>query len=125
MKKEIVTDLAPEAIGPYSQAIETDGLIFVSGQLPVDRNTGTMPETIEEQAEQSLKNISYILQAVGSSMDMVIKTTVLLADINDFGKVNEVYAKYFNAPYPARACYEVAALPKAAKLEIEAIAAKN
>ena len=124
MKKEIVTDLAPEAIGPYSQAIETDGLIFVSGQLPVDRNTGTMPENIEEQAEQSLKNISYILQAAGSSMDMVIKTTVLLADINDFGKVNEVYAKYFNAPYPARACYEVAALPKAAKLEIEAIAAK-
>lgn len=124
MKQAITTDLAPEAIGPYSQAIETDNLIFVSGQLPVDRESGTMPESIEAQAEQSLKNISYILEAAGSSMDKVVKTTVLLANMADFGKVNEVYAKFFNSPYPARACYEVAALPKSALIEIEAIATK-
>lgn len=124
MKQAITSDLAPEAIGPYSQAIETDNLIFVSGQLPVDRQSGTMPETIEAQAEQSLKNIAYILEASGSSMDKVVKTTVLLANMADFGKVNEVYAKFFNSPFPARACYEVAALPKAALIEIEAIATK-
>ena len=124
MKEKIETNLAPEAIGPYSQGIMTENLIFVSGQLPIDRNTGNMPATIEEQTRQSLTNIKNILEAAGSSMDKIVKTTVLLSDINDFAKMNEVYATFFNDPAPARACYQVAAIPKNALLEIEAIAVR-
>lgn len=124
MKEKIETNLAPEAIGPYSQGIMTENLIFVSGQLPIDRNTGNMPATIEEQTRQSLTNIKNILEAAGSSMDKIVKTTVLLSDINDFAKMNEVYATFFSDAAPARACYQVAAIPKNALLEIEAIAVR-
>lgn len=125
MKKEkIVCDLAPAAIGPYSQAIKADDFIFVSGQLPIDVKTGEMPATIEEQTRQSLTNIKNILETAGSSMDNIVKTTVLLSDINNFAKMNEVYATFFNIDAPARAAYEVVALPKGALVEIEAIAIK-
>ena len=123
MKKVIVSAKAPSAIGPFSQAIEADGLIFVSGQLPFDMD-GKMPETIEKQTEQSLRNIAYILEEAGSALDKIVKTTVLLKDIKDFGRMNEVYASFFEKDYPARACFEVAALPKDALVEIECIATK-
>ena len=123
MKKAIISEKAPAAIGPYSQAIETDGLICVSGQLPVA--DGVMPEDIAAQTRASLENVKAILEAAGSDLSMVIKTTVFLQDMGDFAAMNEVYASYFTEPYPARACFEVAKLPRNAKVEIEAIAAKN
>lgn len=125
MKKELVTKNAPEAVGAYSQGIETDGLVFTSGQVPINPATGTIPESVTEQAKQAMNNVKGVLEAAGLTMNDVIKTTVLLADINDFAAVNEVYASFFEAPYPARACYAVAAIPKGAKLEVEAIAAKK
>ena len=124
MKKVICCEKAPGAIGPYSQAIEANGMIFVSGQLPVNPETGTMPESIEEQARQSLENLKNILQEAGLSMDNVVKTTVFLADINDFAAMNEVYAKYFTANPPARAAFAVQKLPMGVLVEIEAIAVK-
>jgi len=123
MKKVIATPTAPAAIGPYSQAIYVNGTCYVSGQLPVIPATGAMPESIEEQTRQSLTNIGEILKAAGLGYDNVVKTTVLLADIADFAAMNAVYAEFFTGDKPARACYQVAALPKAAKVEIEAIAA--
>ena len=122
MKRKIETGMAPEAIGPYSQAIMTEELIFVSGQLPVDAQSGKMPETIREQTRQSLENIRYILEEAGSGMEKIVKTTVLLQHMSDFAEMNEVYASFFEKDYPARACFEVAALPKGALVEIEAIA---
>ena len=122
MKKAIISTEAPAAIGPYSQAIESEGLIFVSGQLPV--KDGVMPEDIVEQTKASLGNVKAILEAAGSDLSKVVKTTVLLQDMGDFAKMNEVYASFFTEPYPARACYEVAKLPKDAKVEIEAIAVR-
>ncbi|MCI5851130.1 MAG: RidA family protein [Sutterellaceae bacterium] len=123
MEKSVVaTAGAPAAIGPYSQGISGCGLVFVSGQLPVDPKTGAMPETIEEQARQSLENVKAILEAGGSCLCHVVKTTCYLADINDFAAFNKVYAEYFPKDAPARSCFQVAALPKAAKLEVEAIA---
>ena len=98
--------------------------LYVSGQLPLDPKSGTMPASAPEQAEQSLKNVQAIIEAAGFSLDDVVKTTVLLKDISDFGSVNEVYAKFFQKDCPARACFQVAALPKDALVEIEAIAAK-
>lgn len=124
MKKVISTPKAPAAIGPYSQAVELNGTLFVSGQLPVNPADGTMPESIEEQTHQSLRNIGAILEEAGMAFSDVVKTTVLLADINDFAKMNAVYAEYFTDLKPARACFQVAALPKAAKIEIEAVAGK-
>lgn len=125
MKKEkIESSKVPAAIGPYSQAIKADDLIFVSGQLPIDANSNEMASTIEEQTHQSLKNIQYILEEAGSNMNNIVKTTVLLSDMNNFAKMNEVYATYFTVDAPARVCYEVAALPKRALVEIEAIAIK-
>ena len=124
MKTKIETKKAPAAIGPYSQAIVADNLIFVSGQLAINPADGQMPETIEEQTYQSLTNIKNILEEADSSMDKIVKTTVLLSDINDFAKMNEVYATFFNDAAPARACYQVAALPKNGLVEIEAIAIK-
>lgn len=125
MKKEVInTDLAPKAIGPYSQGIIVKDFIFVSGQLPIDVKSGDMPINIKDQALKSLENIKAILEASGSDMDKIVKTTVLLTDLNDFGIVNEVYGSFFKGEYPARACYEVKALPKGAKIEIEAIAYK-
>ena len=124
MKKVIATTQAPAAIGPYSQAIEANGTVYVSGQIPVDPATGVIADTVEAQAKQSLENVKHILEAAGLTMTDVVKTTVLLADINDFAAVNAVYAQYFTSEQPARACYQVAAIPKGAKLEIEAIAVR-
>ena len=115
---------APAAIGPYSQAVCAGGFVYVSGQIPLDPATGEFAgPDIRTQTRQSLKNIAAILAAAGSGMDMVVKTTVLLKDIGDFAAMNEVYAEAFTAPYPARAAFEAAALPKGALVEIECVAA--
>ena len=125
MNKAIHTPNAPAAIGPYSQAVEAGNTVYVSGQLPIDPATGEFAGAdIASQTRQSLKNIQAILAANGMTMADVVKTTVLLADISEFADMNAVYAEFFTAPYPARAAYQVANLPKAAKIEIEAIAVK-
>ena len=111
MKKVIHTDKAPKAIGPYSQAIENNGMLFVSGQIPVDPATGKIAETIEEQTEQVLKNIGAILEEAGYTYADVVKTTCLLSDMANFKPMNEVYARYFNENPPARAAFAVKALP--------------
>ena len=125
MKKIIASPLAPKAVGPYSQAVETDAALYISGQLPVDGATGKMAEGIEAQTHQSLKNIGHILREAGYDYSDVVKTTVLLADIADFRAMNAIYAEYFGEPFPARVCYQVAALPMGARVEIDATAAKN
>ena len=123
--KEIKTTNAPAAIGPYSQAIEVNGMLFASGQLPVDPATGEMPATIEAQAEQSLKNVGGILKEAGLDYKNVVKTTCFLANIADFAKFNEVYAKYFSSdPKPARSCVAVKDIPKGALCEVEVLAVK-
>ena len=122
MKTIINTEKAPAAIGPYSQAVKANGLLFISGQLPVNPAGGTMPATVEEQARQSLANVVAILAAAGLTANAVIKTTVFLKNMNDFATVNSVYAQYFTKEFPARACVEVARLPKDALVEVEAIA---
>ena len=125
VKKIISTANAPAAIGPYSQAIQAGQTVYVSGQLPIDPATGAFAGSdIASQTRQSLTNIKAILAEAGMTMADVVKTTVLLADIGDFGAMNEVYAEFFAEPYPARAAFQVAALPKDAKVEIEAIAVK-
>lgn len=121
-KSAIATTKAPGAIGPYSQGITIGELVYTSGQLPINVETGVMPETIEEQTRQSLENVKAILEHAGSSMDKVVKTTVFLSDMNDFAKMNEVYSSFFAEPYPARSAVQVARLPKDAKVEIEVIA---
>ena len=127
MSKVIHTEKAPAAIGPYSQAVAASGeFIFVSGQLPIDPETGKFAgDDIAAQTEQSLKNIRSILQAAGADLENVVKTTVLLENISDFAAMNEVYAQFFTKDCPARAAFEVAALPKGALVEIEAIAVKG
>ncbi len=121
----IHTPDAPAAIGPYSQAVQAGSTVFVSGQLPIDPATGEFAGSdIAAQTRQSLTNVRSILEAAGYSMKDVVKTTVLLADINEFAAMNAVYAEFFEAPFPARAAYQVAAVPKGAKIEIEAIAVK-
>ena len=123
MNKALHTDNAPAAIGPYSQAVQAEKTIYVSGQLPVDPATGEFArEDIKAQTKQSLTNIKNILASAGADMSDVTKTTVLLQDIADFGAMNEVYAEFFTEPYPARAAFQVAALLKGAKVEIEAVA---
>jgi 2-iminobutanoate/2-iminopropanoate deaminase len=123
MKQEVKTDKAPKAIGPYSQAIIANGFIFCSGQIPLDPATGEpMTGPVEEQARLVLKNLGAVLAAAGSSLDRVVKTTIFLQDMNDFAKVNEVYAGFFKTPYPARATVQVARLPRDARVEIEAVA---
>ena len=125
MKKAISTQNAPGAIGPYSQAIEANGFIYLSGQLPIVPATGSFPEGgIKEQTRQSLLNAQAILKEAGADLSYVVKTTVLLADIADFGAMNEVYAEFFSAPYPGRSAFAVRDLPKGALVEIEMIAAK-
>lgn len=124
MKKVISTDKAPAAIGPYSQAIEVNGTVFTSGVIPVDPATGEIPQGVEAQAEQAFKNMAALLEAAGTDMAKVVKTTVFIKEMNDFGKINEIYAKYFAEPYPSRSCVEVARLPKDVLLEVEAIATK-
>ncbi len=123
--KEIATMAAPAAIGPYSQAIQAGDTIYVSGQLPIDPATGAFAgEDIASQTRQSLTNMKNILEEAGSGMNSVVKTTVLLADISDFAAMNAVYAEFFEAPYPARAAFQVACLPKNALVEIECVAVK-
>lgn len=124
MKKIIASPLAPKAVGPYSQAIEANGTLYISGQLPVDGATGQMADSIEEQTHQSLKNLGHILQEAGYDYANVVKTTVLLDSIADFAAMNAVYATYFTSEMPARVCFEVAKLPMGAKVEIDAIAVK-
>ena len=121
--KVLATDRAPGAIGPYSQGFEVNGFVFTSGQIPVDPATGTVPEGIAAQAEQSCKNVGAILEAAGIGYEQVIKTTCFLADMADFAAFNEVYARYFVSK-PARSCVAAKALPKGVLCEIEAIAAK-
>ena len=122
MKKVIATNNAPAAIGPYSQAIQVGNLVITSGQLPIDPATGAFPEGIEAQSRQSLKNVQAVLAEAGTGMDKVIKTTVFLSDMNNFGAMNEVYKEFFTSDFPARSAVQVARLPKDALVEIEAIA---
>ncbi|MGI8494725.1 MAG: RidA family protein [Pyrinomonadaceae bacterium] len=123
MKEIISTDKAPGAIGPYSQAIKTGNLVFVSGQIPIDPKTGEfVSHDVAEQTEQVLKNLSAVLEAAGSSLNNVVKTTVFVADMNDFAVMNEIYAKYFSDNKPARATVQAARLPRDAKVEIECVA---
>ncbi|MBE5965108.1 MAG: RidA family protein [Lachnospiraceae bacterium] len=124
MQKVIKTDKAPGAIGPYSQAIEINNMVYTSGVIPVDPATGVIPEGVVAQAEQAISNLVNLVEASGSKVENVIKTTVFIKEMNDFAKINEVYAKYFKEPYPARSCVEVARLPKDVLIEIEAIAWK-
>lgn len=124
MKKVISTENAPAAIGPYSQAIEVNGMVFTSGVIPVVPQTGEIPEGSVEQAKQALTNLKNLLEAAGTSMDQVIKTTVFIKEMNDFAAINEVYKTFFEKDFPARSCVEVARLPKDVMLEIEAIALK-
>ena len=123
--KVISTQNAPAAIGPYSQALDLGGMVFVSGQIPVDPATGAMPEDVQDQARQSLANLTAILAEAGLTMADVVKTVVFLADLDDFAAVNEVYAQAFAQPFPARSCVQVAGIPKGAKVEIECIAVRK
>ncbi|MBO5616998.1 MAG: RidA family protein [Pseudobutyrivibrio sp.] len=124
MKNVISTTSAPAAIGPYSQAIEVNGMVYTSGIIPVDPATGEIPEGAAAQADRVFKSMSALLEAAGTSMSNVVKTTVFIKNMNDFAAINEVYAKYFPEPFPARSCIEVARIPKDVLLEAEAIAIK-
>ena len=124
MKKIISTQNAPAAIGPYSQAVEWNGMIFSSGMIPVNPQTGEIPEDVEQQARQVFTNLSNLLMAAGTSMEKVIKTTVFIKDMNDFAAINQIYQEFFNGDFPARSCVEVARLPKDVKIEMEVIAEK-
>ena len=124
MKNVIHTENAPAAIGPYSQAIEANGMLFISGQIPVNPATGAVPEGITAQTEQVMKNIEAILTKAGYAFDNVVKTTCLLSDIANFGAMNEVYAQYFTSNPPARAAFAVRDLPKGVMVEIEVVAVK-
>lgn len=123
-KKVISTDQAPAAIGPYSQAIEVNGMIYTSGMIPVIPATGEVVEGLEAQARQALTNVKNLLESQGSSMEKVVKTTVFIKNMDDFSKINEIYAGFFKGAFPARSCVEVARLPKDVLLEVEAIALK-
>ncbi len=125
MKKTINAPKAPTAVGPYVHAVEANGLIFTSGQLGLIPESGSLPESVEAQTHQSLKNLATVLEAAGSDLGHVVKTTVFLDDINDFGKVNDVYAQYFKGETPARSCVQAAKLPKGGLVEIEVIAVKK
>ena len=125
MEKFVVsTKAAPAAIGPYSQAIEVNGVIYTSGMIPVIPETGEVVEGIEAQARQALSNVRALLESQGSGMEQIIKTTVFIKNMDDFAKVNEVYASFFKSDFPARSCVEVARLPKDVLIEVEAIAWK-
>ena len=122
--KVISTDKAPAAIGPYSQAIEVNGMVYTSGIIPVDPATGEIPEGAAAQADRVFKSMTALLESAGTSMKNVVKTTVFIKNMEDFAAINEVYAKYFPEPFPARSCIEVARIPKDVLLEAEAIATK-
>ena len=119
--KEIKTSNAPAAIGPYSQAIVVGNMLFTSGQIPIDPKTGEIPEGVEAQARQALTNVKNLIEAAGALIDNVVKTTVFIKNMDDFAKINEIYAQYFTEPFPARSCVEVARLPKDVLLEVETI----
>lgn len=124
--KPIVTSAAPAAIGPYSQAIEVNGFVYASGQLPIDPATGAFPEGgVQEQTGQSLLNVKAILEEAGLTLANVVKTTVYLADMGDFAAMNEIYSQFFSQPFPARSAVAVKALPKGALVEVEVIAARG
>lgn len=123
--KQITASGAPAAIGPYSQAIEVNGFVYASGQLPIDPATGSFPEGgVQAQTRQSLKNVKAILEEAGLSLSNVVKTTVYLADMGNFAAMNEIYSEFFSQPYPARSAVAVKALPKGALVEVEVIAAR-
>lgn len=123
MNREIIlTSKAPAAIGPYSQGIKLENIIFVSGQIPVNPETGEVSKDIKEQTAQSMKNISSILEKSGASLEDVVKVTIFITDLSNFAEVNEVYGSFFTGSYPARSCVEVSKLPKGVDIEIEAIA---
>ncbi|MCI9569755.1 MAG: RidA family protein [Lachnospiraceae bacterium] len=124
MKKVISTTNAPAAIGPYSQAIEANGFVFASGQIPVNPASGEIPAGIEAQAEQVMTNMKNLLEAAGTSLDHVVKTTVFIKSMDDFATINGIYSKYFEKDCPARSCVEISRLPKDVLLEMEAIAVK-
>ena len=124
MKNVIVTDKAPSAIGPCSQAIEVNGMVYTSGVIPVNPETGVVPEGVEAQATQAFTNLTNLVEAAGTDMSKVVKTTVFIKEMDDFATINQIYAKFFKEPYPSRSCVEVARLPKDVLLEIEAIAVK-
>lgn len=124
MKNIVKTDRAPGAIGPYSQGIDVGNMIFFSGQIPLNPQTGEMPEGIEAQAKQALENVKGLLESQGLDFSNVVKTTVFLDSMDDFNTVNEIYAQYFVEPYPARSAVEVGKLPKGALVEVEVIAVK-
>ncbi|MDR2799837.1 MAG: RidA family protein [Desulfovibrio sp.] len=113
---------APAAVGPYSHALAGGGLLFISGQIPLDAQSKTIPDDIREQARKALENLGHVLRAGGADFSRVLKTTVYLADMQDFAAVNEIYASFFSRPYPARSCFAVRGLPLGVKVEIEAIA---
>ena len=123
-KKIISTDKAPAAIGPYSQAVEAGGFVYASGQIPIDPATGNIPEGIEAQAKQALTNVKNLIEAAGLTLDDVIKTSVFIRNMDDFAKVNEIYATFFTKDFPARSCVEVARLPKDVLIEVEVVAAR-
>lgn len=125
MKQQISSAKAPKALGPYSAGIATEELAFLSGQLGADTKGNLVSEDVVGQAKKVFENIGVLLEVSGLTYDDIVKTTVLLSDMNDFAKVNEEYVKYFNEPFPARSCFEVAKLPKNAKVEIECIAIKK
>ena len=120
--KEIQTNKAPAAVGPYSQAIVTNNMLFTSGQIPVNPLTGKIPDGIEAQANQVFTNLKNLLEAAGTSLAKAVKTTVFIQNMDDFAKVNQIYETYFTEPYPARSCVEVSKLPKGVLIEVEAIA---
>ncbi len=123
MKTIISTPKAPAAIGPYSQAVLVNGMLFTSGVIPIDPETNTLVQgDVEVQARQAIGNLKNLIEASGSSMDKVVKTTVFIKDMNDFGKINDIYKDFFTSDFPARSCVEVARLPKDVLIEIEAIA---
>lgn len=124
MQKVICTDKAPSAIGPYSQAIEVNGMVYTSGVIPVDPATGTIAEGVEAQANQAFQNLGNLIEASGAKVEHIVKTTVFIKEMNDFATINGIYKKYFKEPFPARSCVEVARLPKDVLLEVEAIAFK-
>lgn len=125
MKQQISSAKAPKALGPYSAGIAIEGFVFLSGQLGADTKENLVSEDVVGQTKKAFENMGVLLEVYGLTYDDIVKTTVLLSDMNDFAKVNEEYAKYFNEPFPARSCFEVAKLPKNAKVEIECIAIKK
>ncbi len=122
--KQVKTDNAPPAVGPYSQGIVSGGFVFTAGEIPLDPRTGTIPDTIEEQADLALKNLLAVIEAAGAQRNSIVSVNLYLSDMSDFAKVNSIYEKFFVQPYPARTCVAVSSLPKGVKIEVSAIAAK-